>query len=339
MEEPILRIENLTKCYESEFTLEIPYMEFQEGRIYSIVGPNGAGKTTFLSLLNLLEEPTKGEIFFEGQKIINSSRFHLNIRQKMHMIMENPLLFHTTVFKNIAFGLRIRSIDKKIWPQIVKEALEMVGLEGFEKKYAYSLSRGETQRIAIARALVLKPEVLFLDEPFTNIDRRNINVIEKLIKTINQKYGTTIIFTTHDLFQAYRLSDEVISLVDGKVVEGSLENLFSGRIEEADGLKWVRISPSVKVAVVTNKRGKVHISIPPQDIILSHSQFQSSALNSFKGMIKKIQLEDEIVRVSIEIEPGVELIALITKTSFDKMNLSVGSYIFLTFKTTSVMTF
>ncbi len=337
MEKPVLRIENLIKRYDSGFILDIPHLEFQSGEIYSLVGPNGAGKTTLLNLLNLLEEPTKGEIIFKEQKV--TSLNSLNIRRKMNMVMEDPLLFHTAVFKNITAGLKCRSVDKKMWPQMVEEALTMVGLEGFEKRYAPELSRGETQRVAIARAFILKPEVLFLDEPFTNIDKKNINILEKLIKTVNKKYHTTIIFTTHDLLQAYRLSDEAISFVDGKIIKGSLENLFKGVVEEVDSLQFVRISPKIPVAVVTEKRGEVHISIAPQEIILSHREILSSARNSFKGILKKIQMEGKIVRISIFVDEEVEIIALITKTSYKDMGLSIDSDIFLTFKTTSVMIF
>lgn len=347
MERAILKIKDLTKCYPGGFTLQIPSLEFEEGLIYALVGPNGAGKTTLLNLINLLERPDKGEIFFHGCRVrphikrgalvgSDPTDDPINIRRKMTLVMENPLLFKTTVFKNIEYGLKVRSVNKKTRQKRVKEMLEAVELGGFEKRPALSLSRGETQRVAIARALVLKPEVLLLDEPFTNIDKRSLEVTEKLIKEINRKEHLTIIFTTHDFRQAYRLSGQVISLLEGKVVKGSLENLFRGEIEEnLEGLKYVKLSPKVSVAVVTKKGGEVHISIPPEDIILSPTQLQSSARNSFLGRIKKIDIEDQTVRVSVDI--GVEIISLITKESFDELGLTISSSIFITFKSTSVM--
>ncbi len=220
MENPIFRIENLIKRYDCGFTLDIPHLEFQTGKIYGLIGPNGAGKTTLMSLLNALEEPDSGEIFFNDLKV--GSFNSLQARRKMTMVMENPLLFSTTVFKNLTVGLRCRSIDKTLWPGMVDEALGMVNLQDFENRRAIGLSRGETQRVALARALVLHPDVLFLDEPFTNIDTKNVTVLEKLIKDINHIDQTTVIFTTHDHSQAYRLSDKVISLIDGKTVNGSL---------------------------------------------------------------------------------------------------------------------
>lgn len=324
-----LRIENLFKRYNTGFTLEIKQLEFQTNKTYSIVGPNGAGKTTLLKIISFLEWPDNGKIFYNGQEI-NDAGARLNIRRKMCMITENPLLFRTTVFKNITSGLKFHSIDRKQWSYLSEIALKIVGLEGFDKRYAYTLSRGETQRVAIARALALNPEVLLLDEPFTNIDKMNVNIIEKIIKTLN----TTVIFTTHDFAQAYRLADEVISIIDGKAIKGSIENLFLGDIEEVNGSKFVKIAPSVKVAVITEKKDRTYISIAPQDIIISHLPLESSARNSFSGIIKGIQVECQLVKLFVDI--GVEIVVLITMDSYSSMQLFVGSTIFLTFKTTSV---
>ncbi len=332
-----LRVENLVKQFNGEFGLEIPRLEFHPGKIYGVIGPNGAGKTTLLNLLSLLEEPSSGGIFFKEQKVAKLNS--LNVRRKLTMIMENPLLFHSSVYKNIISGLKHRAVDKKTWPQLAADALKMVGMEGFEKRYAPNLSGGETQRVAIARALVLKPEILFLDEPFTNIDQRNITLLEDLIKGINQKYQTTIIFTTHDLWQAHHLADEVISLVGGRMVDGSLDNLFTGEVEDVNGLRVVRISPQISVTLVTNMKGKIHICIPPQDIILSYKQVESSARNSFLGRIVKIQMQAQTVRLHISVDAGVEFIALITKASYEKMSPAIDSEIFLTFKSTSVKVF
>lgn len=217
MKELLFRIEALTRHRGNGFVLEIPYLTFQQGRIYSLVGPNGAGKTTLLELLNLLQKPDQGRIFFEGQEITNGCP-SLSSRRQMTLIMQDPLLFRTTVFKNIAYGLRVRKVNKKIIEGKVFDALDMVGLSGFENRNAYELSRGEAQRAAIARALVLNPKVLFLDELTTNIDRENTETIERLIKEMNRKNCTTIIFATHNLSQACRLADEGISLLNGKIV-------------------------------------------------------------------------------------------------------------------------
>ncbi len=246
---PALQIRNIVMEYDNGFRLDIPYMEFKEGYVYGLVGPNGAGKTTLLNQLSLLDELTNGEIIVKGEKVTPSNL--LNIRRRITMIMENPYLFQTTVYKNITSGLKCRSVDKKLRPEIVEDVLKKVGLEGFENRYAPDLSGGERQRVAIARALAIKPEIIFLDEPFSNIDRRNINLIENLIRTIQKDDHTTIIFSTHDISQAYHLSNYVISLVDGKIIDSSLENLFKGTVEDDNGMQIVRISPDVSIVAVT----------------------------------------------------------------------------------------
>lgn len=217
MEKPILRVEGLKKRQSSGLVLDIPHLEFLKGKVYSIIGPNGAGKTTLLNILNLLDKPNEGDVFFEGEIVTPANS--LEVRRRMGMVMENPYLFHASVYKNITIGLKYRFVDKGMWEAVVKEALQMVGLGGFENRYAPELSSGESQRVAIARILAFRPEVLFLDEPFSNIDREHVNILEGLIKIINEKYQTTIIFTTHDLGQAKSLADEVISMVGGNIAD------------------------------------------------------------------------------------------------------------------------
>ncbi len=221
MHATILRVEGIKKRQGNDFSLDVPYLEFKEGSVYGLIGPNGAGKSTLLKILNLLEAPDEGNIFYNGNPVTPSNL--IETRQNMGMVMETPYLFHTTVFKNVAAGLKFRSIDKRRWDSTVKEALRLVGLDGFENRYAPELSRGESQRVAIARVLAFQPKILFLDEPFSNIDRKHAVILEELIKSINRESATTIIFTTHNLLQASRLADEVISIEDGKVSKGYLD--------------------------------------------------------------------------------------------------------------------
>ncbi|MFC1490913.1 ABC transporter ATP-binding protein [Candidatus Latescibacterota bacterium] len=340
MKTAVLQLSDFMKKYDSGgngFQLKIPSMVFEKGSVYGLVGPNGSGKTTLLDCLSLIEEPSRGNIFFEGKHVVRSNI--LDIRKRMTMIMEDPYIFSTTVFKNITSGLRCRNINKNTYPQTVKTVLGMVGLEGFENRFAPELSAGERQRVAIARALAIKPEILFLDEPFSNVDRNNITVIENIIRSLKNKDDITIIFSTHDISQAYRLSDHVVSLVDGKIIDSSLENLFKGTVEDDNGSQTAKISDDVSFAVVTDFRGETNICIPPEDILLSFNPIESSARNSFTGIIKKIRIDEQTVKIFTSIGNNVELISLITKKSFETMKLSAGTKIFVIFKTTSVKVF
>lgn len=335
MNKLIFKVRNLKKVYNSKIVLDINNLNFQEGRIYAIVGPNGSGKTTLLNILNLLEKADEGQIFFYDQEITNKSNPDtLEIRRRMTLVNQDPFLFHSTVYNNIAYGLKIRSIPSKVQKSRIRSALNIVGLSGFKDRKADQLSGGEAQRVVIARALVIEPEVLFLDEPTANIDQKHIDVVERIIKKIKKEIKTTVIFTTHDLSQAYRLADEVISLLDGKIIKQVPENLLRGEIIEEDGLKRFKTMGNIKFAIVSEKVGPAYISIDPRDIILSYEQFQSSARNSLLGKITKIIEQNHLVKLEIDI--GIPLLVVITRESFFKMNLNLGSKVYLTFKASAV---
>jgi len=336
MDKLIFKVRNLKKVYNNKIVLDVDNLDFQEGKIYAIVGPNGSGKTTLLNILNLLEKADEGQIFFHDQEITNKSNEDiLEIRRRMTLVNQDPFLFHSTVYDNIAYGLKIRSIPPKVQKSRIKSALNIVGLSGFKDRRANQLSGGEAQRVVIARALVIEPEVLFLDEPTANIDQKHVDVVERIIKKIRKEIKTAVIFTTHDLSQAYRLADEVISLLDGKIIKQVPENLLRGEIiKEGDGLKWFKTMGNIKFAIVSEKVGLAYISIDPRDIILSYEQFQSSARNSFLGKITKIIEQNHLVKLEIDI--GIPLLVIITRESFFKMNLNLGSKVYLTFKASAV---
>jgi len=335
MDKLIFKVRDLKKVYNNKIVLDVDNLNFQEGKIYAIVGPNGSGKTTLLNILNLLEKPDEGQIFFYDQEITNKSNSDtLEIRRKITLVNQDPFLFHSTVYDNIAYGLKIRSIPPKVQKSRIRSALNIVGLSGFKDRKANQLSGGEAQRVVIARALVIEPEVLFLDEPTANIDQKHVDVVERMIKKINKEIKTTVIFTTHDLYQAYRLADEVISLLDGKIIKQVQDNLLWGEIVEEDGSKWFNVVENIKFAVVTEKVGPAHISIDPRDIILSYKQFQSSARNSFLGKITKIIEQNHLVKLEVDI--GIPLVTIITRESFQDMNLNLGSKVCLTFKASAV---
>lgn len=336
MDKLIFKVRNLKKVYNNKIVLDVDNLDFQEGKIYAIVGPNGSGKTTLLNILNLLEKADEGQIFFHDQEITNKSNEDiLEIRRRMTLVNQDPFLFHSTVYDNIAYGLKIRSIPPKVQKSRIKSALNIVGLSGFKDRRANQLSGGEAQRAVIARALVIEPEVLFLDEPTANIDQKHVDVVERIIKKIKKEIKTTVIFTTHDLSQAYRLADEVISLLDGKIIKQVPENLLRGEIiKGGDGLKWFKTMGNIKFAIVSEKVGLAYISIDPRDIILSYEQFQSSARNSFLGKITKIIEQNHLVKLEIDI--GIPLLVIITRESFFKMNLNLGSKVYLTFKASAV---
>ncbi len=331
----LLQIEKVKKRYNDRVVLDIESLSFEKGKVYAVVGPNGSGKTTLINILSLLDKPNEGRILFNGNDIWQNPKQNiLAIRRKMTLVHQKPFLFQTTVFNNIAYGLRIRGSSIQQNEEYIHKALDMVGLTGFENRNALQLSGGEAQRVVIARALAIEPEILFLDEPTANIDLRHIDVIERIIRKINREMKTTVIFNTHDLSQAYRLSDSIISLLDGKIVPHVPENIFRGKIVHENDLQWIEITDSIKFSILTKKKGMVYIFIDPEDIIVSCAQFSSSAQNSFVGKIIRIYEQNHLIRLIVDI--GVHLACILTKESFREMNLNIGRQVCATFNASAV---
>ena len=331
-----ITISNLVHQYNGKTVLDIDYLSFTRGSIYAVLGHNGSGKTTLLTILGLLLKPSAGKVFFEGKDIYLHSASITAMRSKMSTVIQNPLLFDTTVENNIAYGLKIRGIPKADRKRTVHDCLQLVGLEGFEKRKAKELSGGEAQRIAIARALAIKPQVLFLDEFTANVDEKTIALLEDVITRVNRTDRSTIFLVTHDTHQAYRLADEVINLFQGRVVRPSLENLFRGTIEKINNLS-VFDTGRMRMEVVSEKRGSAYAVIDPRDIIVSDSPLRSSARNSFYGIVSTIFDNETSVRLGIT--AGEDLTVRITKDSLSEMNLTVGCKVYLTFKSTAVEVF
>jgi len=335
-EVPLIEIRDIAHLYNGKKVLEIPHLSFTRGKIYAVLGQNGSGKTTLLSILGLLLKPTSGRVFIEGKDVYSTQSLINDSRAMMTTVIQNPILFDTTVDKNIDFGLRMRGKTKEERRNIVEECLKMVRLDGFQKRKANELSGGESQRIAIARALAIRPQVLFLDEFTSNVDEKSIEVLEDVIKKVNQYYGSTVFLVTHDTHQAYKLADEVINLFDGKVVQSSLENLFKGAVTRVNDIS-IFDTGKMKMEVVTDREGIVYAAINPRDIVVSLQPLSSSARNSFHGKINKIFDDRSSLRLSIK--AGEQFKVKITKESFIEMKLSVGGKVYLTFKSTAVEVF
>lgn len=226
MADTVYRLQKLTKRYGSREVCRIDSLEIRRGEILGVIGPNGAGKTTLLRLLGFVEPQTSGKISFNGCHIGGAARLPLQERRKITMLFQEPLLLSATVRDNVRFGLRVRGDNDA--RGLVDETLNMVGLGHLAKAHASTLSAGEAQRVALARSLIIRPEVLLLDEPTANLDPYNVALIEGLIAAINRERGTTIVLVTHNIFQARRLSHRVLLLLEGQVVEvGSTEQMFS----------------------------------------------------------------------------------------------------------------
>jgi tungstate transport system ATP-binding protein len=213
----IYNISQLTKVYGTRTVLDIPLLKIEKGWIYALLGSNGAGKTTLLNILGFLEIPTNGNIIFRSNKVqFTESSLH-PLRKTVVIVDQHPILFTTTVYKNLEFGLKIRQIPKKERELIIKEALELVGMRHLAAAPAHRLSGGETQRVAIARALAVNPQVLLCDEPTSSVDAENQVAIINILRQINEFKKITILFTTHDRLQVSSLAHHTLFLKDGRL--------------------------------------------------------------------------------------------------------------------------
>ena len=200
--------------------LSIEEMSIAAGLIHAVIGPSGAGKTTLLRVLNLLQAPKQGELSYFGKKLQPQEK--LAVQRSMAMVFQKPAIFSGDVFYNVALGLKMRGIPRNEVRTRVFNALDKVGLKDLAKRQAVSLSGGEAQRMALARAMVLNPQVLLLDEPTANLDPANVALFEDIIKKVHVETGTTIIIVTHNLYQAKRVSHESMFLNKGRVLEKNL---------------------------------------------------------------------------------------------------------------------
>ncbi|MEM2776914.1 MAG: phosphate ABC transporter ATP-binding protein, partial [Candidatus Bathyarchaeia archaeon] len=190
-----IETQDLTKKYGEKYALKNVNIKVEKGEFLTLLGPSGSGKTTLLKLLDFLEEPTSGKIIFDGVDTSCFRKEKLSLRRRIGMVFQQSVMFNTTVYNNVAYPLKIRGIKNGVTEK-VKEALELVGLKGFEKRKALTLSGGEMQRVSLAQALVFDPELLLLDEPTANLDPRNTSIIEQVISKVNNERKVTVVMAT-----------------------------------------------------------------------------------------------------------------------------------------------
>ncbi|MDP6101458.1 MAG: phosphate ABC transporter ATP-binding protein [Dehalococcoidia bacterium] len=226
MSNTVYLLENVKKSYDSRVVCHISHLEIFKGEILGIMGPSGAGKSTLLRMLNFLEPTTSGVIRFNDLSVNGNGSVPMDVRRKVITVFQEPVLLSTSVRNNVAYGLWLRG--QKGRGRLLEQALERVGLAHLSRARAQTLSGGEKQRVALARAMAVAPEVLLLDEPSANLDPYNVSLIEDLVTSINREQGTTIILVTHNVFQARRLSQRAMLMLEGRMVEvGETERLFT----------------------------------------------------------------------------------------------------------------
>ena len=346
---------NINQKYAGRYILKNVSLNINRGEVFALIGPTGAGKTTLLRLLDLLEVPTSGSIYFDGMDVTDNKSLRLQARRRMSFVLQKPAVFNMSVYDNVACGLRWRREKEAAISQRVSRVLELVGMAEYSSRNARILSGGETQRVAIARALAVKPEVLFLDEPTANLDPISTSKIEEVLAHIIREQKTTVVMATHDMSQGQRLAGRIGVIMNGEVLQtGSpgdifstpqnrevaefvgADNILSGVIvSRDDNLVTIDVSGYFIQAISDYSIGEeVHALVRPEDITLALHKDASSARNTFEGRIAKIFPLGALVRV--EVACGFPLFAVVTRRSAQDLNLTVHKRVYATFKATAV---
>jgi tungstate transport system ATP-binding protein len=322
-------LRNIKKTFDQRTVLDLKTLSMEKGKVLGLLGPNGAGKTTLLEILAFLARPTSGELWFEKEEVDFKGRSLVNLRRKVVLVQQQPILFTTTVAKNVGFPLRIRKTPKARREKIINDLLALVGMSAFRNAKAHRLSGGETKRVAIARSLACSPEGILLDEPTASVDVENQVAIERIIREINRQKGISVIFTTHDMNQAAKLADETVFLFEGRPAQSIYENIFSGHIEmDEKGCKFCVIANGPRLNVASGKLGPVRISIDPNGVGISKNKNGLSNENTLEGRL--IQLNDEQQRIRALVDVGIPLSVLIPKAVFRDLHLVVGDKVWVT---------
>jgi len=221
----MLSAENIVKKYPS-FTLIIEEFSLDEG-LYFLLGPNGAGKTTLLRTLSGIEKVDSGEVYFKNRKTINSKKsFNSEVYPELTYFGDEPFLFNDSVLNNISYGLKLKKLSEREIDKKVKDISQKLQIAHLLKKSAIELSSGENQIVALARTLVLEPELLFLDEPTANLDVKKTMLLEDMIIDYQKSKNATIFWATHNLFQAKRLGEFIFFIWDGRIIESGRAEYF-----------------------------------------------------------------------------------------------------------------
>ncbi|MDM8515199.1 ATP-binding cassette domain-containing protein [Desulfobacterales bacterium HSG16] len=326
MDKYIYKIRGLKHYYNSFPALEIDELSLHQGSIVGLIGPNGSGKSTLLNLLGFIDNPTFGKILFKNKP---AAPFSESVRFQVTILPQTPYLMKRSVYKNIEYGLKLRG-DKNDRRKMIYDALSMVGMSGdeFVSRRWFELSGGEAQRVALAARLVLKPEVLLLDEPIASVDAASAQLIKDASIRACREWGTTLIITSHDWQWMYEVCDRMLQLFRGRFFgSGSETILFGPWHENADGL-WKKVTGNGEDIIVSKPPKKDSVAvISTKDISVQLPDDQVISENlCLKGMISRLVLEKNTGCVISTIIAGSQPFNVkFTQKQVRKLNLYPGS--------------
>jgi tungstate transport system ATP-binding protein len=298
----LYELSGVQKHFDKRKVLDIDHLTLPGNTACALLGPNGSGKTTLLHILALLTPPTTGVFRFMGEPVDWQKNRILPLRRKVVLVDQHPIMFSTTVLKNVAYGLKMRGETRARQKQIAMECLDRVGLHDYANRSAHRLSGGETQRVAIARALACGPEVLLLDEPTAGVDVENQIVVEKIILDLRNEKNISIVFSTHNPLQAERLALKKVFLNAGRLAAPAAVNRFSMAAIKQNRLMASAVEKMIDAKAVLNyPADKSLISIDPEKIRIYRSAADETTRNrSFPGKVLQMSAEADRIRVVLD---------------------------------------
>jgi len=353
---PILEARDLELIRGGVKILNVSSLSIRRGETLSLIGPNGAGKTTLLQTLGHLLKPFQGEILFMGRRV-DTGQSVFEYRRRLAMVFQEPLLFGTTVFGNVAFGLKIRGIRRPEIQEIVMEHLDRFGIRHLKDRSARTLSGGEAQRTSLARAFAIGPEILLLDEPFASLDPPSREALIEDLQRILDQTGTTALLATHDRLEALRLSDRIAVMNRGRILQVGtpeevmnhpadefvasfvgVETILSGKVSRRSGGTFIASVYGREIEAVGDPPlGEVvALCIRPENVTLTTNPLResTSARNVFSGRI--IRITSLGLFQKVELDCGFPLVAYVTHHAIEELSLKEGKEVRASFKATAI---
>ncbi|HOB17159.1 MAG TPA: ATP-binding cassette domain-containing protein [Candidatus Methanoculleus thermohydrogenotrophicum] len=347
----MLKIRNLSLSL-GEFSLDGVDLTVADGEYFIIIGPTGAGKTILLETIAGIYTPDSGTIILDGRDITHTDPKDRGIG----MVYQDYILFpHLTVEENIGFGLLQRKVDPGRIRDLVSEIADLLGIGHLLERTPGTLSGGEQQRAAIARALVLRPRVLLLDEPLSALDAATRDRLRRELKLVHRATGTTVVHITHHFEDIFALADRVAVMQEGRIAQigtpddvfrrpatefvaafTGMENIFYGVSRVRDGEATIDLG-TITLRTVTAVEGDVCVGIRPEEVIVSREAFESSAINVFSGTVTEIRQNGIFSRVVVD--TGLPFVAILTPQSVARLGLTEGKPAYVTFKASAVHVF
>jgi len=340
----------------STFTLDVPEVEVKAGSVLAIIGPSGSGKSTLLSVLGLLEQPDAGTVFLDGSPVAMGDRAgHL----AMAAVFQRPYLFKGSVGGNVAYGLVARGVPREQRAPRVAAALERVGLAGYEKRSALVLSGGEAQRVSLARALVVEPRVLLLDEPLASLDPLLKRQLTHDFASILRETGVTVVYVTHDQDEALVIADQVAIMNNGRIIAcgpadevmglpaddwtaaflGMEEASRGSVVASGDGLVTVAVrGVEVFVSGSAAVGARVSLAVRPEDVMLFEATAEmpaTTARNRVRATVVSVSPRGASNHVVLEAD-GLRLAASVSRAATAELGLVPGAPVLALFKATAV---